>query len=58
MGIAVIYRNWHRVLEVREFDKIEDAEWYAKSMAKMFGYAKVIKYGTVKEYDREGMKEE
>lgn len=58
MKIGVICPNWSRTVCFREVDSIEEAKELAKQYARMFGWAEIVRYEVIKEYDRDELKEE
>lgn len=56
MKIGVISPNWQRIECFKECKDIEEARELAQQYTRMFGWAEIVQYETIEEYDREGLK--
>ncbi|WP_027309313.1 hypothetical protein [Caloramator sp. ALD01] len=56
MKIGVISPNWSRTVCFRECETLEEARELAQQYTRMFGWAEIIEYETIEEYDREEMR--
>jgi hypothetical protein len=53
MKIGVIHPNWQRSECFKECQTLEEAKELAQLYTRMFGWAEIIEYETIEEYDRE-----
>ncbi|SHF17159.1 hypothetical protein [Caloramator proteoclasticus] len=53
MKIGVIHPNWQRSECFKECQTLEEAKELALQYTRMFGWAEIIEYETIEEYDRE-----
>ncbi|GIW49175.1 MAG: hypothetical protein KatS3mg079_651 [Caloramator sp.] len=58
MKIGVIHTNWQRIICFKEVETIDEARELAKMYTRMFGWAEVVQYEIIQEYDREELENE